>query len=98
MLPEDIITRVRQDFTEDDAVVILQLLKELKERKFFHGLLGDRVLRCIVFVAKGNFEKFADAVYCGDYRDLIIQAEYDGWMGEEHRIRNFEFPFSKNPS
>ena len=94
-LPEDIVAKVRQDFPEDDALVILQLLAEVKQSdpKGWHGF--DRVLRCIVFVADGSFERFAAAVYT-DARDLIVSAEYDGWSGEEHHVRNFELPFSSN--
>jgi hypothetical protein len=96
MLPEDIIAKVRQDFPEDDAIAILQLLSEL--RKENPDTFFDRILRCIVFVAHGSFEKFAVAVGMArtDWRDLIVHAEYDGWCGEENRRRNFALPFTKN--
>ena len=85
-LPEDIIAKVRNDFSEDDALAILQLLAEVKQKdpKGWHSL--DQVLRCIVFVAHGNFEQFADAV-ADDPRDLIVRAAMGGCNGE----RDFEF-------
>jgi hypothetical protein len=94
MLPEDVITKVRQDFGESDGLVILQLLQEIHERNL-GGWYGDRVMRCIVFVAAGSFDRFVSAVY-EDPRDLIQTAEYDGWHGEDHHIMNFELPFTKN--
>jgi hypothetical protein len=93
MLPEDIIAKVQQDFSEDDAITILQMLSELQKedpKTFF-----DRILRCIVFLAHGRFEEFAEAVALAriDWRDLIVIAEYDGWSGEENRRRDFSLPF-----
>ena len=94
MLSEDIIAKVRQDFPKDDALVILQLLTELQNQNP-KGFI-DRILRCIVFVANGNFEKFADAVALAriDGRDLIVKAEYNGWHGEGNRRHNFALPFT----
>lgn len=90
-LPEDIIAKVCQDFSEDDALVILQLLSEVQQTNL-GGWYFDRVLRCIVFFANGSFEKFADAVYA-DPRDLIVSVEYDGRSGEENKRRDMNLPF-----
>jgi hypothetical protein len=95
MLPEDIIAKVRQDFPEDDAITILQLLRDLQKEDpetFF-----DRILRCIVYVAHGSFEEFAGAVAMArtDWRDLVVHAEYDGWSSEENHRWNFALPFTK---
>jgi len=91
-LPEDIIAKVRKDFSEDDGIPILQLLSEYQQKHPDHS---PRILRCIVFCAQGSFEKFAEAVALAelDWRDLIGSAEYDGWLGEEHHVRNFNSPF-----
>ena len=89
-LPEDIIAKVRRDFPEDDAIAIIQLMSELQKRE--PDWLIDRVLRCVVFVANGSFDKFIGAIYT-DPKDLIVTAEYDGWYGEENRLRDFERPF-----
>jgi hypothetical protein len=92
-LPEDIITKVRRDFSEDDALAILQLLAEFQIK---NPDLSNRILRCIVFLAHGNFDEFARAVAMArlDWRDLIVAAEYDGFSGEENRRRDFNLPFS----
>ena len=94
MLPQDIITKVRQDFSEDDAMAILQLLSELQKEN--PRIFCDRILRCIVFSAEGSFDEFACAVALAriDWRDVIVNAEYD--RDRETRRRNFELPFTQN--
>jgi len=91
-IPEDIIAKVRKDFPEDDGLMVLQLLSEFQKN---NPDLSERILRCIVFLAKGSFEEFARAVELArvDWRDLIVQAEYDGWVGEENKLRNLNAPF-----
>lgn len=91
-IPEDITAKVRRDFSEDEVIPILQMLSEFQEE---NPGQSDRILRCIVFLAQGNFEKFADAIALArlDWRDLIVNAEYDGWSGEENRRRNLNLPF-----
>ena len=93
-LPEDIIARVRRDFSEDDMIPIIQLLSDLQRQD--PKVFFDRILRCVVFVANGRFEKFADAVALArlDWRDLIVSAEYDGWSGEDNRRRDLSWPFA----
>lgn len=92
-LPEDIIAKVRQDFSQGDEISILQMLSDYQRQHPDHSA---RILRCIVFLAHGSFDKFAEAVTLAqlDWRDLIVAAEYDGWSGEEHRRRNLNEPFA----
>ena len=92
MLPQDIITKVRQDFSEDDAVAILELIDELQKQN--PTVFSDRILRCIVYSADGSFDEFACQVKLArlDWRDVIVNAEYDG----EVRSRHFELPFTPN--
>lgn len=91
-LPKDIIGKVRMVFSEDEGISILQLLSEYQQQYPDHS---PRILRCIVFLANGSFDKFAEAVKLAqiDWRDLIVSAKYDGWMGEEHHAGNFNSPF-----
>jgi hypothetical protein len=91
-LPEDIIAKIRRDFSEDDEIPILQLLNDFKTRNLS---LDDRILRCIVFLANGNFEKFASATRMAeaDWRDLICGAEYD----QLGRARVLSLPFDSHP-
>ena len=93
-MPQDIATKVRQDFSEDDAVVILQLLSELQNEN--PRVFSDRILRCIVFSADGSFDEFACQVKLArlDWRDVIMNAEYDrDW---KNHLRHFELPFTQN--
>lgn len=92
MLPQDILTKVRQDFSEADAVAILELMGELQKEN--PRIFSDRILRCIVFSADGSFDEFACQVKLArlDWRDVIMNAEYDG----EVRSRHFELPFTTN--
>ena len=94
MLSQDIITKVGQDFSEDDAIAILQLLSELQKEN--SRIFSDRILRCIVFLAEGCFDELTCAVALAriDWRDVIVNAEYDG--DRETRRRNFELPFAQN--
>ncbi|HEY4952047.1 MAG TPA: hypothetical protein VII71_01515, partial [Verrucomicrobiae bacterium] len=89
-LPDDIITKVRQDFSEDDSLLVLLTLKDLvaKNAERFH----ERILRCLVLAANGNAEKI-DKWACEDPRDLIVAAEYE-W-GD--RVRHLQFPFGFHP-
>jgi hypothetical protein len=89
-LPTDIQLRVQHDFGPEEALVICQLLVELKAED--PVLFVDRILRCLVFVARGDFKKFSDGVALArlDYRDLIVQGEYDAnWQ----RVRSLVAPF-----
>ena len=92
LLPEDIIMKVRHDFTEDEEISILQMLSTYQQQ---HPDQPTRILRCIVFLANGSFEKFAEAIALArlDWRDLVVSAEYFGWPCREHRRRNFNEPF-----
>jgi hypothetical protein len=94
MLPQDIVTKVRQDFSEDDAIAILQLLSELQTEN--PRIFSDRILRCIVFSARGRFDEFACAVALArlDWRDVIVNAEYD--RDRETRRRDFGLPFTQD--
>jgi hypothetical protein len=91
-IPADIIAKVRRDFLENEAVTVLELLSEFHKE---NPDISERVLRCIVFLAKGNFEEFVRAIGSArvDWRDLIVAAEYDGWSGEENRRRDLNVPF-----
>jgi hypothetical protein len=74
-LPEDIITKIRQDFSEDDGLRVLQMLKDLVAED--SGFFGDRILRCLVVLAAGHVEKFTNTIASArsDVRDVISAAE-----------------------
>ena len=78
-LTDDILAKIRQDFSGGEMLTDLQ--------KEDARLFTDRILRCILFVARGRFDALADAVALArlDPRDLIVDAEYDGHFGAQHR-------------
>jgi hypothetical protein len=90
-IPEDIVRRIRRDFNEQDAPIIFQLLSEFADFKIEPR---DRILRCIIFYASGDFNRFASAVKMAhqDPRDLMRAAqEDDNW----DMIRDLGLPFSE---
>ena len=76
-LPEDIITKVRQDFREDDSLSILQKLSELGKEN--PDLFSDRILRCVLILARGFIKELPKAITLArdDWQALIIAAEYN---------------------
>ncbi|UCD30793.1 MAG: hypothetical protein JSV38_08135, partial [Desulfobacterales bacterium] len=78
MLAQDILGKVNRDFeAPDEAALALSVLADFAEQN--RKLASDRVLRCIVFVAKGDLDVLDKAIDLAktDYRDLIVWAEYD---------------------
>jgi len=92
-LPEDIMTKVLQDFSEDDSLRVLQMLKELQKKD--PKLFNDRILRCVIICAGGHIEKLTEAIEDArlDWRDLIGAAEYH-WS---NRVRLLELSFGIYP-
>ncbi len=76
----DIYQKIELDFGGDLKSAIEQV--EILDARS-KGLIGDRMLRAMVFLAKGNIERFKQVIELGrtDYRDVLWQAEYD--CGEE---------------
>ena len=76
----DIYQKIELDFGADLKSAIEQV--EILDARS-KGLVGDRMLRAMVFLAKGNIERFKQVIELGrtDYRDVLWQAEYD--CGEE---------------
>jgi hypothetical protein len=90
-LAPDMVRRIHNDFPTEEAQAIIELLSELQR---FHPELLDRIFRCIVFYASGDFDRLARAVKMAivDWRDLVAGCEYD-YIAGGVRIRNFENPF-----
>ena len=91
-LTDDILAKIRQDFSGGETLPVIEMLTDLQQED--DQLFSDRILRCIVFVARGGFDALADAVALArrDPRDLIVDAEYDGHFGAQHR--DLSLPFS----
>ena len=93
-LPSDIISKVRRDFPEDDALRVLGSLAKLRDADA--ETFSDRILRCIVVLGGGEIEKVTkeiESVRRDDLRDVIRAAEYE-W---ENRVRLLELPFGVYP-
>lgn len=90
-LTDDILAKIHQDFSGGEMLPVIELLTELQKEDA--RLFSDRILRCILFVARGKFEHLAEAVAVArrDPRDLIVSAEYDGHFGAQHRDLSLPF-------
>ena len=76
----DIYQKIENDFGPEAKLAIEQI--EILDARS-KGLVSDRMLRAMVFLAKGDIERFKQVIELGrtDYRDVLWQAEYD--FGEE---------------
>jgi hypothetical protein len=91
MLARDIWGKVNKDSeTPEEAALALSVLADFVDQN--QELASDRILRCIVFVAKGDLNRQEKAIDLAkkDYRDLIVWAEYDE---ESERVRDLSNPF-----
>ena len=91
MLARDIWGKVNRDFgTPEEAALALSVLADFVDQN--QELASDRLLRCIVFVAKGDLNRLEKAIDLAkeDYRDLIVWAEYDE---KSKRVRDLTNPF-----
>jgi hypothetical protein len=72
----DVYQKITADFGADYKYAI-ELLDELDAQT--KGLISDRVLRAIIFLASGNTTKLKRTIeLCRtDFRDVLWQAEYD---------------------
>ena len=96
MFAKDVIDKISMDFgTTDDVDLALSVLADFMDQN--QELSSDRILRCIVFVAKGDINILEKAVDMAktDYRDLIVWAENDG--GEE-QARDLSKAFPSIPT
>jgi hypothetical protein len=86
----DIANRIKQDFSAIEVQPVTELLIEFQEST----QSGERILRCLLYVARGQFNHLADAVATArlDFRDLIVSAEYDPSL---QRIRDFNQAFDE---
>ena len=91
MLARDIWGKVNKDFeTPEEAALALSVLSDFVDQN--QELASDRILRCIVFVAKGDLNRLEKAIDLAkeDSRDLIVWAEYDE---KSERVRDLTNPF-----
>lgn len=87
-LPDDILAKIAKDYPDtDDQRCVLDKLINLNVNE------TNRVIRCVLQSAAGNFEMFqkmADLARV-DYRDVIMCGEYG--YPPRSRLRNLDEPF-----
>ncbi|MBW8201636.1 hypothetical protein [Flagellimonas abyssi] len=93
---EDIQQRIKLDFKDLASNANELLSKAISETDY---LKNDRVIRCIVFLAKGDLNKLEKYLRTAiiDTRDVMFLAEYEEKDKEfkAKRIRNFNKTFDK---
>jgi hypothetical protein len=92
----DISTRIKADFGNDADKASMLLNVGIDKAKY---LKTDRVIRCIIFLAKGNLidlEKYIEIATC-DPRDVMLWAEYEKLNGDFNykRLRDFNMTFEE---
>lgn len=90
-LPDDIFAKIREDFSGGETVAIIDRLEGLTQAD--SALFTVRILRCILFLARGRTAELEDAISLAmrDTRDLIVSAEYDGHFGAIQRDLTLPF-------
>ena len=96
---DDIKERIQTDFGENASKATTMLIDAIKKIDY---LKTDRVIRCIIFLAKGNLTDLNKHIETAtfDTRDVMLWAEYEGLKENEKpkRVRDFNktFPESSN--
>lgn len=92
---DDIIARINSEFGENASKATTMLLDAINKVDY---LKTDRVIRCIIFLAKGNLTELDKYIETAtfDTRDVMFWAEYVG-IGENEkpkRVRDFNKIFA----
>ncbi|MCH2045206.1 MAG: hypothetical protein MK212_13910 [Saprospiraceae bacterium] len=99
MYPEDIRQKVKAEFKEKSKIkTVFQLLSDFgKDWHFDYD--NNRILRCILFQTDGNLDALKANIETAnvDWRNIILQAEYEhnDETDELIRLYNFERPFGE---
>jgi hypothetical protein len=97
-LAPDIVQRVRNEAAAE-ADDMLALLRAIATE--VPGV-GDRVLRCLVYLSRGSLASLSAAAETArrDWRDAIVAAEYEPrpgtkrFQGDYIQVRDFNQPFA----
>jgi hypothetical protein len=93
---DDIIERINTDFGESANQASTMLIDAITNVDYHKT---DRVIRCIVFLAKGNLSDLNRYIERAtfDTRDVMLWAEYEGIKENEvlNRIRDFNNVFAE---
>lgn len=93
---DDIIGRIKTDFGENADNATTMLLDAISKVEY---LKTDRVIRCIIFLAKGNLTDLNKYIETAtfDTRDVMLWAEYEKSSGDFNykRLRDFNKTFEE---
>jgi hypothetical protein len=92
---DDIITRINADFGESANKAITTLIDAINKVDY---LKTDRVIRCIIFLAKGNLTDLNKYIETAtfDTRDVMLWAEYERLNDRDFkRLRDFNKTFEE---
>lgn len=91
---DDINTKIQTDFGENETKAKTILIAAINKVDY---LKTDRVIRCIIFLAKGNLTDLENYIEAATYdtRDVMLWAEYEGLKENENpkRVRDFNKTF-----
>lgn len=94
---DDINEKIRTDFGENSSKATTMLLEAINKVEY---LKTDRVIRCIIFLAKGNLTDLNKYIETAtfDTRDVMLWAEYEGLKENEKpkRVRDFNKTFTES--
>lgn len=97
LLSLDILEKIEHDFKEEKRTAIELLIQALNKWEY---LRSERIIRCIVFLAKKDLNQLQDSVDDAyqDPRDAMYWAEYINRraLGDSKRVRNFNNRFDEN--
>lgn len=93
---------IQQRVQADAGDLSEEMLARLNAFAIKHPDLGDRILRCLVFLAQGKMDPLGVAIQTAesDWRDTIVQAEYEPRQGTKRfqgdfiQVRDFNQPFA----
>jgi hypothetical protein len=94
---DDIKARIQTDFGENAITATTMLIDAINKVDY---LKTDRVIRCIIFLAKGNLTDLNKYIETAtfDTRDVMLWAEYEGLKENENpkRVRDFNKTFTES--
>ena len=97
ILKDDINRRIETDFREQSNEVV-EILKNAIEKT--EHLKTDRIIRCIIFLSKGNLNELLKniEVAINDPRDIMLWAEYEKLSEDFNykRKRDFDNTFEES--
>lgn len=94
---DDIVNRINADFGENANLATTMLIDAITKVDY---LKTDRIIRCIIFLAKGNLTDLNKYIETAtfDTRDVMLWAEYEGLKENEKpkRVRDFNKTFTES--